>query len=63
MVLEIHGDSRANSNGKGSFFDLDDVVFEKFEKGEKTLGELIERRGGLFREKEFDCLESFYPNR
>ena len=45
--------------GKG-LFDLDDVVFEKFEKGEKTLGELIERRGwDFFREKEFDCLESF----
>ena len=49
-----------SSKGKGSFFDLDDIVLNKFGEGEKTLGELIEKRGwSFFREKEFFCLKDF----
>lgn len=49
-----------NSAGKGSFSDLDDVVFDKFGKGEKSLSDLIEKKGWeFFREKELLCLNNF----
>ena len=47
-----------NSRGKGSFFDLDDEVFDKFGVGEDSLSSLIEKKGwDFFREKEFLCLK------
>jgi len=50
----------SNSEGRGSFYDLDDAVLDDFGKGEKTLGEFIEKKGWeFFREKEFDCLKGF----
>ena len=37
-----------NSKGKGSFFDLDDEVFDKFGAGEDSLSDLIEKKGWDF---------------
>ena len=49
-----------NSKDKGSFFDLDDEVFDKFGAGEESLSDLIEKKGwDFFREKELLCLEDF----
>lgn len=46
-----------NGQGEGLFLDLDDVIFSKYRLDEKSLGELIEKRGwGFFRDKEYQCL-------
>ena len=49
-----------NSAEKGLFFDLDNVVLDKFGAGESSLSDLIEKRGGVFSgKKSFYALKRF----